>query len=357
MLNYLLKRLLLMIPTLIGMTIVVFVIIRIAPGSPEELATRSESGDIQVEARDRNLEEMRKSMGLDKPWYEQYFRWVAKVGRLDFGDSLIQKRPVMDMIGERVGLTILLNALSLTLMYIISIPIGLIAARNRERGGIRQLVFDTGSGMVLLVMYSLPSIFVGTILLTLVAQGGILDTHVQQLQTAGAADSAAALKPLVMPIDGISSEGAEQFPLLRYLVDVAWHLVLPVITLTIGGLAAMSKQARTSLLENLRQDYVRTARAKGVKERTVVYGHALRNSLLPLLTLIGGILPALIGGSLIVETIFGLPGMGTMMWDAVRGRDYTVIQGVSLISAALTLLAILITDMLYAVADPRIRYD
>jgi peptide/nickel transport system permease protein len=356
--NYLLRRLFLMIPTLIGMTIVVFVIIRAAPGRPEELLARGESGEVQLgeTARDRNLELMRERMGLTGPWYAQYGRWMSNVVRLDFGDSLIHNRPVMEMIRERLPVTITLNALATILIYFTSIPIGLMAARNRERGGMRQITGDTLPGFLLLAMYSFPSIFAGTLVLVLMGAGGQLNQYIQTISDSNPT-LAAFLSFFVFPIRGFGREGAEQLSLLRYLFDMVWHLALPVFTMALGALAFMSKQARTSLLENLRMDYVRTARAKGLRERTVVYVHALRNSLLPMLTLMTGILPSLIGGSIIIEQIFNLPGMGLLMWDAVRSRDYTIIQGVSLVGASLTLVAILITDVLYAVVDPRIKYD
>ena len=300
------RSLLLMIPTLIGMTIVVFVIIRIAPGRPEELMARGEGGEVQMAegGRDRNLELMRERMGLTGPIHMQYLKWMSKVVRLDFSDSLIQRRPVMEMMKERVGITILLNVLSTLLVYFVSIPIGLIAAKYRERGGAGRFVFDTSSGLALLVMYSLPAIFVGTLLIVLLGDGGQLSQHVRMLQ-ADDPNAAGVLKHLVMPIGGFTSEGSDRLTLFGYLVDIARHMLLPVITLTLGSLAFMSKQVRTSLLENLRQDYVRTARAKGLRERSVVYVHALRNSLLPMLTLMTGILPSMIGGSIIVEQKIG----------------------------------------------------
>lgn len=350
MLNYLLKRLALMIPTLIGISIVIFLVVQLAPGDPVEMMSRDEQGNIQTTVQqDTNLQELRKSMGLDGPYHERYFRWISHMARLDFGKSMSKHVPVVDLIRERIGVTILLNVISTLLVFMISVPVGLIAARNRERGGWRQTVFDTGSGLVLLALYSLPSIFVGTVLLTYMAEGGRVDRW--------AFESAPHLSWLVMPIGSLTSEGSERLTLWAYFVDVARHLALPVITLTIGGFAFMSKQARTSLLENLRQDYVRTARAKGLRERVVVYVHALRNSLLPLLTLMTGILPAIIGGSVVVEKIFNLPGMGLLMWEAITQRDYFIVQAISLIGAVLTLTAILITDILYVIADPRIRYE
>lgn len=358
MFKYLLKRMLLMIPTLIGMTIVVFVIIRVAPGDPIELQTRGEGGETAQDATqgDRNMDLMREQMGLTGNYFQQYMRYVSKVTRGDLGESLVHTRPVAEMIRERVGVTILLNIIVSLLVYVISVPIGLIAAKYRERGGIGRFVFDTSTGVILMVLYSVPVIFLGTLLVVLLAGGGQLSQYVASIRVDDP-QRAALLEHFVFPIGGLQSEGSQDYSLLGYLGDIAHHLVLPVIALTLGGLAFMSKQARTSLLENLRQDYVRTARAKGLRERTVVYVHALRNSLLPLLTLMTGILPGLIGGSIIIEQIFNLPGMGLLFWQAVQSRDYTVIQGVSLVGAVLSLAAILMTDVLYAVVDPRIRYE
>jgi peptide/nickel transport system permease protein len=351
MLTYLAKRLLLMIPTLLGITIVVFVIIRCAPGDPLRLDIRGPDGSVDTRyTEDKNLMEMRaRQYGLDQPWPVQYVQWLSHIVRLDLGNSITEKRPVIDMIGDRIGLTLMLNLLAVCLGYLISIPLGLIAARNRLLGGARRFVFDTLSGVWLLVLYSLPVIFVGTMAIALFSKGGVAAEWIEANHP--------AWSWLVMPIGGASSSQADQLGTWAWFVDRFRHLILPVAAMTGGSLAFMSKLSRTSLLENLQQDYVRTARAKGLKERSVVYVHALRNSMIPMITTMALVLPALIGGSVIIETIFNLPGMGKLFYDAVMRRDYEMIQAISLIGATLTLVALLLADVLYAAVDPRVRYD
>lgn len=351
MLKYIAKRLLVMIPTLLGISMIVFAMVRFAPGDPIEQAARGPGGEVAIEGgRSGSLIEFKKRMyGLDKPIPVQYWQWLTKVVQLDLGESITEYRPVLEMIGERIGLTIRLNLISITLIYLISIPLGLMAARNRYAGPLRRAVFDTSSGVFLLILYSLPVIVVGTLLITTFSEGGVLEDWIR--------NDHPSWSWLIMPIGGVHSDQSDTLSTWRYLADTAKHMILPVIAMTIGGLAYMSKMARTSLLENLRQDYVRTARAKGLRERTVVYVHAVRNSLLPMITVMTFVLPAMIGGSVIIESIFNLPGMGRLMFTAVIRRDYTMIQAISLIGAALTLVAILLADILLAIVDPRIRYD
>jgi len=348
MTSFLIKRLLLMIPTLLGISIVVFCIIRWAPGSPVRSEGRGEGGEAALDA---NLSKFRAEMlGLNKPLPVQYWNWLSKVVQLDFGNSMTEHRPIRDMIWERVGLTVKMNLVTDFLIYLIAIPLGLLAARNRVAPPLRRFVFDTMSGWSLLVLYSVPSIVISTFLIIVLSRGGLVDSLLQAYQITG-------WSWLIMPIGGVNSPGSDQLSLGAYLVDVGRHFVLPIIAMTAGGLAYMSRFSRNMLLENLQADYIRTARAKGLSERKVVYVHALRNSLLGMITILVDILPAMIGGSVIIETIFGLPGMGQLLYWAVLRRDYATIQALSLVGAGLTLAAMLLADVLYAVVDPRVRYD
>jgi len=203
--------------------------------------------------------------------------------------------------------------------------------------------------VAVLIMYSIPAIVLGLMLIVVFSKGGELEGYLR------------VHHPdwlwVIMPVGGMHDDQAAQLSTWAYLGDGVRHMILPVITLTVGSLAYMAKLSRTSLLENLRMDYVRTARAKGLRERTVVYVHAVRNSLLPMITVMAFILPALIGGSIIVETIFNLNGMGLLFYTAVIRRDYTMIEAISLIGAVLTLVAMLLADLLLAAVDPRVRYD
>jgi peptide/nickel transport system permease protein len=337
-----------MIPTLLGITMVVFAIIRWAPGSPVSSEGLGAGGETSVDA---NLRKFRtENLGLNKPIPVQYWNWITKVVRLDFGNSMTEFRPISEMIRERIGLTIKMNLVSEFLVYLIAIPLGLLAAQNRFAAPLRRFLFDTGSGWALLVLYSLPAIVVSTFLIVIFSSGGIVDSYLKAHQVTG-------WSWLIMPIGGTSSRGSEELPLLAYLVDVGRHFILPIITMTIGGLAYMARFSRNTLLENLQADYIRTARAKGVRERAVVYVHALRNSMLGMITILVGILPGMIGGSVIIEYIFGLPGMGQLLYNAVMRRDYATVQALSLVGAVLTLTAVLLADILYAVVDPRVRYD
>ncbi len=348
MLNYIVKRLLLMIPTLLGISVIVFVVVRFAPGDPTTLQFHGAGGGMGVDPGMRAMHSYFWG-GEDVAVPVQYWRWITKVVQFDLGKSITEKRPVAEMVGERLGLTIKLNLISALLAYLISIPLGLVAAKNRFAGPVRRFVFDTANGVVLIVLYSLPVIFVGTGLILVFSSGGILEGWLES--------QGWSCDWLIMPVGGVVSPQSDQLGFWAYVGDVARHFILPVATLTLGGLAFMSKLARNSLLENLRQDYVQTARAKGLRERTVVYVHALRNSLLPMITVVVMVLPLMISGSIIVEHIFSLPGMGQLFFQAATRRDYTTVQAISLIGAVLTLVAILIGDILYAFADPRVRYE
>jgi len=355
MTKYVIKRIALMVPTLLGISFVVFALIRFAPGDPISLSVRGEGGDMAAQGGDRDaLIKLRMSRyGLDKPIPVQYVQWLLRMAnglvRGDLGVSITEKRPVTEMIAERIGATIRLNVVSLFLTYLLAIPIGLIAAKNRYADPLRRAVFDTGSGVAVLIMYSIPAIVLGLMLIVIFAKGGKLEGYLR------------VHHPdwlwVIMPVGGMHDDQADQLSTWAYLGDGVRHMILPVITLTVGSLAYMAKLSRTSLLENLRMDYVRAARAKGLRERTVVYVHAVRNSLLPMITVMAFILPALIGGSIIVETIFNLNGMGLLFYTAVIRRDYTMIEAISLIGAVLTLVAMLLADLLLAAVDPRVRYD
>ncbi|HSI86842.1 MAG TPA: ABC transporter permease, partial [Candidatus Methylacidiphilales bacterium] len=219
---------------------------------------------------------------------------------------------------------------SLLLAYIISIPIGVSSAVGRDS------FFDRITTFGLFLLYSLPSFWIATLALVFLCGGDYWN---------------------IFPASNLSSMGAENLPLGSWILDRLWHLVLPLSVLTYPSLAALSRYARTGMLEIIRQDYMRTARAKGLPERTVIFVHGLRNSLIPIITLLAFELPAILGGSVIVEQIFGIQGMGVMTLQAIQGRDYTLIMGIFTISAFLTLAGFLIGDILYCVADPRIRLN
>jgi peptide/nickel transport system permease protein len=253
--------------------------------------------------------------------------------KLDFGVSLVTKEPVFETLISKLRYSLSLSVVSLLLAYLISIPLGIYSAVRKDSPADRNLT------VVLFMMYSLPSFFVATVLLILFSEG----SDIKALRW--------------FPTGGFQSSYYANLTTLEQFKDVGWHLVLPLICLTYGSLAALSRYMRTGLLEVIRSDYVRTARAKGLPESLVIGKHALRNGLLPILTLLASLLPAVLGGSVIVEYIFGIPGMGLWTIEAIYQRDYNAIMAVQLLTTVLVLVGILITDLSYALVDPRIRFQ
>ncbi len=259
----------------------------------------------------------------------QYPLWLGRILRLDFGDSYTDYRPVTEKVFEAFKVTLSFQIIVIFLIYLISVPIGVYSA-------VKQNSFmDRLITLVLFLLYSLPNFWVAYLLILLLCGGRFAE---------------------VFPIQGLNSAGAEGLSLLPWLMDRLWHMVLPVACMTYGGLAVLSRYARAGMLEVIRQDYIRTARAKGLPERTVILKHALRNGIIPIVTLVGGLLPALISGSVIIETIFNIPGMGRLGFMAVLERDCPVVMAIAFFTALLVLLGILLSDLLYAAVDPRIRF-
>jgi len=321
-LNYILRRLFFMIPLLIGITVICFAVIHLAPGSPTDLQTQM-NPRASAEAKER----LRALYDLDKPLPQQYFSWVRKLAVLDLGKSFSpDNRPVADKILERLPITIGINVLSLGLIILIAIPIGVLAATHQDS------LFDKITAVLVFIGFATPTFWLALLLMIL------FGIHLGWL-----------------PISGIRSLNYEYLPPFSALTDLIKHLILPVLLSAFGGLAGLSRYMRANMLEVIRQDYITTARAKGLSERAVIYKHALRNALLPVITILGLSIPGLIGGSVIFETIFAIPGMGQLFYMAVMSRDYPVVMGILVIGAVLTLFGNLIADVSYAVADPRIR--
>lgn len=328
---YLIRRFLLIIPTFVGISLVSFMVIQLAPGSPIYFKLRGAQGTMASEAETQEiLEQTRKLYGLDKPLWQQYLLWLGRLVRLDFGESYKDFRPVRDKIAEALPVTLQINLISILLIYLISVPIGVYSAtHHRSRG-------DAALTLALFVLYSLPSFWVAMLLILYLGGGEYWD---------------------LFPSYGLNQFGADQWPWWRWLADRAWHLALPVFCLTYGGLAALSRYARAGMIETIRQDYIRTARAYGFSEKVVVFKYALRNSLIPIITLLGTLLPALIGGSVIIEKVFSIPGMGRLGFEAILSRDYPLVMGILSISALLTLGGLLVSDLMYAIVDPRVKFE
>jgi peptide/nickel transport system permease protein len=322
MISYIVKRLLFMIPLLIGITIICFVVMHLAPGSPTDMETQM-NPRVSAEMKER----LRAMYDLDKPLHQQYLIWVKKLLVLDLGTSFSSDhRPVTDKILERLPITISLNILSLLLIMIIAIPIGVLSAVHQNS------FFDRITSVFVFTGFAMPTFWLALLLMILFGvQLGWL------------------------PISGIRSLNYEYLPAGMAFLDLIKHLVMPVLLSAFGGLAGFSRYMRANMLEVIRQDYITTARAKGLPERIVIYKHALRNALLPLVTILGLSVPGLIGGSVIFETIFAIPGMGQLFYMAVMSRDYPTVMGILFIGAVLTLLGNLLADISYALVDPRIR--
>jgi len=358
MLTYLLRRLLLMIPTLLGITVIVFTVMAMSPGG---ISAQSLIGGLDMKPQEKQalLDYYNKRYGLDQPAPMQYLRWLNNVSPIgfktdaqgkqgefsfnkgmDLGTSFQYGRPVSDILAERIPITLLLNLVTIPVTYLIAILVGMKAASHR--GG----AFDVGTGISMLALWSIPTMLAGVLLLGFFA-------NVEHFQW--------------FPTAGISSREAQDMPFLPhwdssgfvrgFLLDRIWHLALPVLCLSYGSFAALAKLTRTSILENLNSDYARTARAKGLTEQDVLWKHVFRNSLLPLITISAGLLPSLLAGSLIVENIFSINGMGQLAVEAVKGRDRELVLSITWISGFLTLIGYLIADFCYTLADPRVSYD
>jgi peptide/nickel transport system permease protein len=323
MLAYALRRLLLAVPLLLGITFISFMVIHLAPGDPVEI----QSGDMA----ERNIREaykaLREMYGLDKPLYEQYWNWLARIVRLDFGRSFAPDgRPVLTKISERLPITLLLNVVEMLIILALAVPIGVMSATRQYS------VFDKVTTIFVFLGFATPDFWLALLLMILFGiQLGWL------------------------PISGLRSMNAEYLSFLQQQWDFLSHLALPILVATFGGLAGFSRYMRQSMLEVVRQDYIQTARAKGLAERVIIGKHALRNAMLPIITILGLSLPGLIGGSVIVEWIFAIPGMGQLMVQAAFERDYPVLMGNLVIVSSLTVFANLAADLAYSLVDPRIR--
>ncbi|HVU04261.1 MAG TPA: ABC transporter permease [Polyangiaceae bacterium] len=263
----------------------------------------------------------------------RFARYLRNLARFDFGVSLVTHEPVLATLLSKLKYSLVLSVGSLLLAYALSVPLGIYSAVKKDTTADRVLAVE------LFVLYSLPSFFVATLLLYFLSTGS----------------DYASLR--LFPTGGFTSENTTDLTLTEKMRDLAWHLTLPMFCLTYGSLAALSRYMRAGLLDVIRADYVRTARAKGLSEAVVIGKHALRNGLLPILTLLSGLLPAILGGSVIVEYIFGIPGMGLWVVEAIYQRDYNVVLVVELFSTVLVLVGLLLTDLSYALVDPRIRYE
>lgn len=316
------KKFVWMLLVLWGITIISFTVVHLAPGSPTDMETTL--NPMVGEAARKRLEAL---YGLDKPLHEQYMHWLSRIMYLDFGNSMsADARPVSDKILERLPLTVGMNLASLVLTLLIAVPVGVFSAWKQNS------LFDRTVTLLVFLGFAMPSFWLALLLMM----------HF-------------GIEHQWLPLSGLTSLDYRQLSFWGKIRDLAEHLVMPLIVYTVGGIAGMSRFMRSSMLEVLRQEYILTAMAKGLPTRLVIFRHAMRNALLPLITLLGLSMPGLIGGSVIIESIFALPGMGQLFYAAVMARDYTLIMGNLVLGATLTLLGNLLADFCYSLADPRIR--
>jgi len=316
------KKALWMLLVLWGITVVSFFVIHLAPGSPTDLEVT-----LNPLAGESARQQLEAIYGLDKPLYIQYLSWLERLVHFDFGNSMsADARPVLDKIRERLPLTISMNLISLFLTFIIAIPIGILSACKQNS------MLDKSVTVLVFLGFAAPSFWLALLLMLWFG----VDMQ-------------------LLPISGIVSMNYPNLDPLHKFFDLAAHLALPVTVYTIGSLAGMSRYMRACMLEVLRQDYILTAKAKGLPPRVIIFRHAMRNAMLPIITLLGLAVPGLIGGSVIVESIFALPGLGQLFYTSVMARDYTMIMGNLVLGAILTLFGNLLADFFYGLADPRIR--
>jgi peptide/nickel transport system permease protein len=320
---YALRRFVLALPLLVGITFISFLVIHLAPGDPLEM----QMGELTAESTAQAKQMLKEMYGLDKPLPVQYWNWLGRLVRLDFGRSFTPDgRPVLDKIGERLPVTLLLNLIEMIIILAVAVPLGILSATRQHS------LFDKVTTVFVFVGFATPDFWLALLLMILFGvQLGWL------------------------PISGLRSLNWEYLGFWSQQWDFFSHLLLPIAVATFGGLAGFSRYMRQSMLEVIRQDYIQSARAKGLAEGVVIGKHALRNAMLPIVTILGLSLPGLIGGSVIVESVFAIPGMGQLMVQSVFQRDYPVIMANLVIVSVLTLLANLVADLSYGLVDPRIR--
>jgi len=322
MLTYIIRRLFFIIPMILGISLLTLVIMHLAPGDPTSIRYGL-NPEVSGTARAR----LQEIYGLDEPILLQYVNWLKRIVTFDFGRSFIDDRPVITKIRERLPATLLLNISALIVIFAIAIPMGVTSALRHNS------LYDRVTTVFVFIGYSTPTFWFALILM--VVFGFWLGW---------------------LPVSGMSPWYTLYYSPLHKFMDLLRHLILPVTATAFGGLAAISRYTRSSMLEVVRQDYIRTARAKGLPPKRIIWRHAFKNALLPIITIIGFSIPGLISGGFIMETIFAWPGMGRLTYEAIMNYDYPTVMGGAVISIFLTLIGILISDILYAVVDPRIRY-
>lgn len=343
MLKYFLRRLAILVPTLFGVTIIVFAIINMAPGGPIEqklqqmrfgggdgsTSTSSRSSGGNQGVSDEIMLALKKQYGFDKPMHERYFLWLKNLATLNFGESFTYEEPVMDVIVSKFPVSLQFGIISLILSYLISIPLGIVKAIKNGS------LFDVASSVVLFVFYSIPAFMLAILLIVFFSGGSFFEWF---------------------PVGGLHSELYDELGWFDKILDRIHHFTLPLICYTIGSFTSLTVLMKNSLIEEIKKDYIRTARAKGLDEKVVYMKHALRNALIPIVTGLGGFLTVFFAGSLLLETIFQLDGIGLLSYKSILSRDYNVIMGLVFIQSALFLVGNILSDFAYVMVDPRIDF-
>ncbi len=340
---YFIRRLLLVIPTFIGITIMVFTITRFVPGGPIEriiAETRamqtgqSDSSSATASGPDggqplseEQIQKLKEYYGFDKPVLYSYFLWLGKVIQGDLGKSTRYYDPVWDMIRERIPISLYFGILSMIMIYGVCIPLGVAKAVRHKTG------FDNLTSAVIFTGYAIPGWVAGVFLLVLLASNYHL-----------------------FPLGGLMSEGFEELSLFHKMLDIAWHTVLPLTAYVIGSFSVMTLLMKNTLMDNLSADYVRTAIAKGLPFKKAVLNHAMRNSLIPIATSFGNNISIILTGSFLIEKVFNINGMGLLGFESILDRDYPVVMGILVISSLLFLIGNILSDICVAIVDPRVRF-
>lgn len=327
MLKFLGKRLLNLIPVMLIITIILFLLLQLMPGDPVSayLGQGSKTTPEQQQM-------IREQLGLDKGPVTQYFNWLGRTLKGDFGSSLKFRKPVSDVIGDYIWNTFILNIVSMVLAFAIAIPVGIKSAVKKYG------VFDNFWTVFSLVGVGMPSFFFALLMIFFIAVPS---------------NGAIPLNGMRTPV--MAAVGYDSF--MAEVIDVAKHMILPVIILTILSLAGLIRYVRNSVIEVINQDYIRTARSKGLKEKVVIYRHAFRNALIPIVTLVGMYIPSLFGGAILLETVLLWPGIGNILYTSVMGRDIWVVMAANTFYAVLMVLGNLVSDMSYALVDPRVKVE
>lgn len=337
--QFVLRRLMAMVPTFLGITAIAFVIIHLAPGSPLEQKLQAlRFGDMgqgagysrsTITVNEDILEALKKQYGFDKPLWLRYFHWLSNVFKGDFGESFTYEEPALRVIVSKFPVSLQFGIASLVLLYSISVPLGILKALRAGEP------LDYVSGLILYFFYAIPPLVLGILLITFFAGGSYFSWF---------------------PTGLLHSDHYESLSFWGKVLDRIHHFVLPLITYVAGGFAGLTLLMRNSLLDVIKQDYIRTARAKGLPERQVVFKHALRNALIPLAVNLGGFLQVFLSGSLVIETVFQLDGIGLLSYRSILTRDYNVIMALIFLSSVTLMLGRLLTDVAYVLIDPRIDF-